>query len=197
MLSQDDVQFYLSVLRGVSAADIFRLFKAAKTKKINAGEIYIHQQSNFQKMAYIKKGLIRAYQLKENGDEITILLRWEGQFVASHDCVFAQKPSRFIFQAMEDTILTEIDYNEALAVTDRHPVLVDYKINLLKDMLAQSVDRIESFILLSPTERYLKLIHEKPNIVNRVPDKYLSTYLGITPVSLSRIRKRITLAQTR
>jgi CRP-like cAMP-binding protein len=195
MLSQEDVQFYLSVLKGVSAVDIFRLFKAAKTKKILAGEVYIHEQSNFQKMAYIKKGLIRAYQLKGNGDEVTILLRWEGQFVASHDCVFAGKPSRFIFQAMEDTVLTEIDYTEALEVTDRHPVLVEYKINLLKDMLAQSVDRLESFVLLSPKERYLKLLQEKPNIVNRVPDKYLSTYLGITAVSLSRIRKRIVSEQ--
>jgi FixJ family two-component response regulator len=58
-------------------------------------------------------------------------------------------------------------------------------------MLAQSMDRIESFVLLSPEERYRQLVEQKPNIVNRVPNKYIATFLGITPVSLSRLRRRM------
>jgi Mn-dependent DtxR family transcriptional regulator len=58
-------------------------------------------------------------------------------------------------------------------------------------MLAESMVRVESFILLTPEERYLKLIRDKHDIVQRVHDKYIATFLGITPVSLSRIRKRI------
>jgi hypothetical protein len=51
---------------------------------------------------------------------------------------------------------------------------------------------MESFVLLSPEERYMQLLKDKPDIFNRVHNKYLATLLGITPVSLSRIRKRIT-----
>jgi CRP-like cAMP-binding protein len=191
MLSQEDIQFYISILKGVNIIDIYRLFKTAKTKKIRAGEIYIHEGTASTKMGHIKKGLMRAYQLKPNGDEITILLRWESQFVGSYDTIMWQKPSRFIFQAMEDTTLTETDYNLVQEMADRNSSIGAYRSIFQVDMLKEATDRIESFVLLSPTERYLKLIHEKPDIANRVPDKYLSTYLGITPVSLSRIRKRI------
>jgi CRP-like cAMP-binding protein len=195
MLSQEDIQFYISILKGVNVIDIYRLFKTAKTKKIRAGEIYIHEQSTSTRMGHIKKGLMRAYHLKANGDDVTILLRWENQFVGSYDTIMWQKPSRFIFEAIEDTTLTEVDYNKMQELADRNPSLGAHRSNFQVHMLEEAIDRIESFVLLSPKERYLKLIHEKPDIVNRVPDKYLSTFLGITPVSLSRIRKRIASGQ--
>ena len=78
MLSPEDIQFYVSILKGVSIADIYRLFKTAKTKSLKAGDIYIDEGTVSTKMGHIKKGLMRAYQLKPNGDEITMLLRWEG-----------------------------------------------------------------------------------------------------------------------
>jgi hypothetical protein len=53
------------------------------------------------------------------------------------------------------------------------------------------MEKVADFLLLSAEERYLKLVNEKPDIVNRVPNKYIATMLGITPVSLSRIRKRV------
>jgi hypothetical protein len=57
--------------------------------------------------------------------------------------------------------------------------------------LKQTFGRIDSFVLLSPEERYKKYIKDFPGIVNRAPDKHIANVLGITPVSLSRIRKRI------
>lgn len=195
MLNQEDIQFYVSILKGVNIIDIYRLFKTAKTKKIRAGEIYIDEGTISTKMGHIKKGLMRAYQLKPNGDEITILLRWEGQFVGSYDTIMWQQPSRFIFQAVEDITLTEIDYNLVYEMADRNSSIGAYRSIFQVDMLKEAMERIESFVLMSPTERYLNLIQEKPDIVNRVPDKYLSTFLGITPVSLSRIRKRIASGQ--
>jgi DNA-directed RNA polymerase subunit F len=85
----------------------------------------------------------------------------------------------------------ELDYKTAQGIIDNNPKLSSSRNTFLTNMLGQAMDRIESFVLLSPEERYNKLIAEKPDITNRVPDKYLATMLGITPVSLSRIRKRI------
>ncbi|MCO6149448.1 hypothetical protein [Flavobacterium sp. NRK1] len=67
--------------------------------------------------------------------------------------------------------------------------------HVLMSMLSASLEMIEDFILLTPEERYKKLIAEKFDIVNRVPDKYIASMLGVTPVSLSRIRKRIIKAR--
>ncbi|MES2425660.1 MAG: Crp/Fnr family transcriptional regulator [Bacteroidota bacterium] len=195
MLDQEDIQYYISLLKGVNVVDIYRLFKTAKTKKLRAGEVYIYEGSMSTKMGRIKSGLIRGYQLKVNGDEITITLSWENQFVGSYDSIAWQRPSRFIFQAMEDTTLMEIDYGIMQEFADRNSAIGAHRSNIQLRMLEKAIDRIESFVLLSPTERYLKLVQDKADIVNRVPDKHLATYLGITPVSLSRIRKRIALGQ--
>ena len=62
---------------------------------------------------------------------------------------------------------------------------------VFQKMMRHQLARVESFVLNSPEERYLKYIKDYPDLINRVPDKYIAHVLGITPVSLSRIRKRI------
>jgi CRP-like cAMP-binding protein len=193
MLDAEEISFYLSVFKGLNPKDIYDIFKLAHTRKLAAGDIYIAEGATHKKLAYIRKGLIRAYYLKENGDEFTLLLQWEGKFIASHDAIIHQRPSRFIYQALEDTVLMEVDYEKALPVLNNNPRLSSTQASFLRGMLAESMARVESFILLSAEERYQQLVREKPDIVNRVPDKYLATLLGITPVSLSRIRKRISM----
>ncbi|AMR32789.1 hypothetical protein A0256_15845 [Mucilaginibacter sp. PAMC 26640] len=196
MLNAEDISFYLAIFKGLDFKDMYDLFKLAQTRKIVSGGVYIPLASANQKLAYIKTGLIRAYLLKPNGEEITVLLRWENQFIASHDTIILNQPSRFTYQALEDTVVLEIDYSKAQTILDNNPKLSATRNHFLQRMLAESMTRVESFILFSPEERYLQLVKEKPDIVNRVPDKYIATLLGITPVSLSRIRKRIATAKS-
>ncbi|SEM62126.1 cAMP-binding domain of CRP or a regulatory subunit of cAMP-dependent protein kinases [Mucilaginibacter gossypiicola] len=195
MLSFDDIEFYLRVFKELSYSDILELSQLSESRLLKAGEVYIAEGSSTHKLAYIKKGVIRSYFLKENGDEVTFMIRWENQFIASIDNIIHQKASRFTYQALEDTTLLEVDYKKAQLVVDDNPRLSNLRSTLLLHMLSQAMDRLEAFVILSPEERYIKLVQEKPDIVNRVADKYLATLLGITPVSLSRIRKRIAIAR--
>lgn len=188
-----ELDFFRSLFDGLSLEDIMQLYALAETRELKAGEIYIKTGVLSYKLALIRQGLIRAFLKNQNGDEVTLMLRWEQQFVASMDGVLHQRPSRFIYQALEDTILVEVDFMQVQSLIDNHPKLSAARNHILLQMLSQAMDRVESFVLLSAEERYLKLMKEKPGIFNRVPDKYISTLLGITPVSLSRIRKRISL----
>jgi len=196
MLSPGDISFYLSAFKGLDLKDVYDIYKLSKTRTLAAGDIYIDLGSVHEKLAYIKKGLIRAYHLQPNGEDITLLLRWENQFIASHDNIILQQPSRFVYHALEDTVILEFDYSKAQQLLDNNPRLSATRSSFLLTMLADSMERVEGFVLLSPLERYLQLVKEKPDIINRVPDKYLATLLGITPVSLSRIRKRIASAKS-
>jgi CRP-like cAMP-binding protein len=191
MLDVQKIKHYLSLFKDLTLADLVKLFRMAKTRTLNTGDIYIKEGSAYKKLAYIKKGLIRAYFTKENGDEITVLLRWEDQFLASHDSVILRQPSRFVYQALEDTELLELDYDLAQDMFDKNQQYAKARNFFLLNMLAESMARVETFIMLNPEERYLKLMKDKPDIINRVPNKYIASLLGITPVSLSRIRKRI------
>ncbi|RYE19130.1 MAG: Crp/Fnr family transcriptional regulator [Sphingobacteriales bacterium] len=191
MIDAEKIRFYLGLFKDLKLADLMQLIGMAKTRRLALGEIFIKQDALTSKLAYIKKGLIRAYTIKPNGEEVTILLRWEDQFVASHDNIILHRPSKFFYQAIEDTTILELDYDAAQALFDKNPRFAEARNFFVLNMLADSMARIEGFITLSPEERYQRLLKEKPDVVKRVPDKYIATMLGITPVSLSRIRKRI------
>jgi CRP-like cAMP-binding protein len=197
MLSSEDIQFYLGIFKGLSLSDLHQLFTMAHTRRLKAGDVYIAEGSTASRLGFIRKGLIRAYTIKSNGDDVTLMLRWENQFVASHDVIILNQPSRFIYQALEDTVLMELDYHRIEKLLDNNPKLSSHRNIFLLRMLAEALERMESFVLLTPEERYLQLMKDKPDIFNRVHNKYLATLLGITPVSLSRIRKRIAAAPKR
>ncbi|MBC9909511.1 Crp/Fnr family transcriptional regulator [Chitinophaga varians] len=190
-VSMETLQNLLQQLNTVSPSDMAPLFAATRQVKLDAGETYIREGDSARKLAYLEKGIIRAYAVMNNGDEATLFLRCEGQFIASHDTIIRQRPSRFIYRALEDVIMVEIDYDQLEAVLRENPRLEPLRSYFLQLMLAEALDSIEAFVTLSPEERYLQLLESRGDMVNRVPDKYIASMLGVTPVSLSRIRKRI------
>ena len=111
--------------------------------------------------------------------------------VASADVIFFNQPSGLFFQALEPTQLIYIDYDMLQQIISDNPKLEANRKYILQNVLKEALQRVDSFVLCSPEERYLNFIKGNPDIVNRVPDKYIANVLGITPVSLSRIRKRI------
>lgn len=171
--------------------DIEPLYAISRLITLAANEIYIPKGDLGKRLAFIEKGVMRAYTHKENADEVTLFLRWEGQFIASHDTILHQRPSRFIYRALEPSILMEIDYVELEDMLKLHPDLEPLRNFFLMRMLSETLQVMESFVLQSPEERYRELVNERAQLVNRVADKYIASMLGITPVSLSRIRKRM------
>ncbi|MCB0665188.1 MAG: Crp/Fnr family transcriptional regulator [Saprospiraceae bacterium] len=191
MISAEKLQLYFKIFRGLSLVDLQSIYHLVQKRQLAVGEIFIQTDSLQRKMAYIRKGLIRAYTINEKGDEITMMLRWEDQFVASPDAIIRDQPSRYQYEALEPTELLQIDYDGLQEVLKKNPSYEQVRRHFLLKMLGESLDKVESFILLNPEERYLEFINKKTDIVNRVPDKYIAHILGITPVSLSRIRRRI------
>jgi CRP-like cAMP-binding protein len=191
MLGPDKINYYLSLFRDITLDDLQHIIGLATPRQLSAGEIYIRPGSSQNKLAYITQGIIRVYYVKDSGEEFTVLLRWEDQFFSSYDSTLFHQPSRFTYEALEDTQLLETDFNVLMDFLDQDPRLARTKQFFLLDMLAEAMHRVESFVLLSPEERYLAFIQEKPDIIQRVPGKYLASLLGVTPVSLSRIRSRI------
>ncbi len=179
------------MFRGLSMTDLKNIYHLVSVRTMKPGDIFIRAGCERKHIAYIRKGLIRSFLINDKGDEITTMLRWEDQFVASHDNVVWNRPSRFDFEALEPTELIQMDYDKLQQVLRSNPAYEQVRKHFLLKVIGESLERVESFILLNPEERYLKLIEQKPEIVNRVQDKYIAHILGITPVSLSRIRRRI------
>jgi CRP-like cAMP-binding protein len=169
-----------------------QLLQFAKQKHVSASEIYIPQGKFFKKIFFIKKGTLRSYYLTETGEEKTIFFRWDGQFGAIPECIFDNQTSNQIWQALEDCELFEIDFDLLEEMSENNVQLMKIRMGFVQVMLLEAIQRIEGFVLDKPEARYQKLISQKPEINNRVADKYIASYIGVTPVSLSRIRKRLT-----
>ena len=172
---------------------LLALLRNVTIKSIKKGEILIEQGAEKKDIFFIRKGLIRAYHIFEDGHEKTFQLFPEYHVLSNAHSVLYNEPSKFSYQAIEPTKVYSIDYNSFLEMTAKNPKLLEIsRTHIGQKALKQSYNRVESFVLLSPEERYRKYMQDYPTVINRAPDKYIANVLGITPVSLSRIKGRIT-----
>jgi CRP-like cAMP-binding protein len=195
MIDMTRLREYLNLFAEFTLEDVQAVFSLTRKKTLKAGETLVNAGDMYRKLCYIKSGLMRAYIINSRGEESTLFFRAEDQHIAPYDCIFDNKPSRFFIEAFEDTVLHEIDYEVLQKFLERHPRYEKARKYFLQKLLMENLLRVESFILLPPKERYMQFVKENPQLVQRVPDKYLASILGITPVSLSRIRKRIKQAK--
>ena len=167
------------------------LFKASARTTFNKREFLFTPGSTSNEVFFITKGLVRAFTINEKLEEITIALYPENSFVVNVDQFLFDEASNYYYEAYEKTKTLSIDYCIANKIVDNHPILAKNKQQVFRKFLRSMFRRIESFVLYSPEERYIRYTEMFPYITNRVPDKYIANILGITPVSLSRIRKRL------
>jgi CRP-like cAMP-binding protein len=169
-----------------------KLLRNVSIRSIKKGEILIPEGATNKDVYFIRKGLIRSYASDDMEDEITFQLYPEYHAIINLHSLLFNEPSKFSYQALEDTKIYAVDYDSFIEMTSKNPKLLEInRLYLGRTAMKQAFQRVESFVFLSPEERYKKYVKDYPNVINRAPDKYIANVLGITPVSLSRIRKRI------
>ncbi len=168
------------------------LVRNVSIQKVIKGEILIPVGSTDNNVFFIRKGLVRSYMINEKAEEITFQLYPEYSLFGNVHSVLLNEPSKFSYQALENCKVYMVDYNSYRGMVAKNPQLLEISQTYLgRNVLKSAFQRIESFVFLSPEERYKKFAKNHPNVIERTPDKYIANVLGITPVSLSRIRNRI------
>jgi CRP-like cAMP-binding protein len=140
-----------------------------------------------QRIFFVKQGVLRLWA-NNNGDDITLRFCFENEAASSF---LGNEPSIFTIEALEDSIIMILKISDFKKILDTTPAYKDLFIELLSKRVSDYAKLFLSRITKSPEERYLDLMNNNPKILLRVPQHYIATYLGITPVSLSRIRNRI------
>ncbi len=136
---------------------------------------------------FVSNGCIRIYYFKEDVD-ITESFEFENAFVARAESLFTGKASLKAIQSIEDSTLIAIDSTKLFQLFDKHHDLERLFRKIIESSYVNTVNRIESLQFHTAEERYLNLLKDHSTILKRVPLKLIASYLGITPVSLSRIR---------
>jgi CRP-like cAMP-binding protein len=136
---------------------------------------------------YINKGMARIYYFKDDID-VTECFAFENQIIARVESLFSGKPSRKGIQMLENSEVVAINATKLFQLYDTFPDIERLFRRIFEAGYVDTVNRIESLQFHSAEERYRELLQTSPDILKRVPLKLIASYLGITPVSLSRIR---------
>lgn len=142
-----------------------------------------------EKLYLIRKGCLRLFFYNE-GKDIAFQFFFEGDFVASFDSLYKRTPSLFYLESIEPTELTAIRREDFYNLINNNLSFRQLYEEKLIDRFHAYQQLFLSRIKNTPQRRYEELLKEYPNIIQRVPQHYIASYLGITPVSLSRIRNR-------
>ena len=134
---------------------------------------------------------MRNYIINDNGEEITVVFATEMQGITPYATLLKDKAASETTAAIEPTLLFTIDFLLFKKKTESDPLLMRFYADMLETALVAAVERIEDFTKKKPEQRYRRLLEVHGFLIERVPLKYLASYLGITAVSLSRIRKRL------
>lgn len=154
----------------------------AKTTLLEAGKVS-------QNLFYIRQGCVRLW-FNQDGKDITFQFFLERHSVASIESFLQNVPSLFSIETIEPTTVWVYKKTDIVQLMADTPALKDELYNLITGRLLNYTHLFLSRIKDTPQQRYENLVKEYPEIIKRVPQHYIASFLGITPVSLSRIKNR-------
>ena len=189
------IKTYLDHIATISDADWAFFTSKLQRRIIPKKTVFLKRDAIENHISFIESGVVRLYIPKEDPEkEITFGFSFKNQFISAYDSFLTQKPSTYELQALTETTILSISYEDLQAV---------YKTTLIGNLVGRlTAERLfllkskrEQYLLnLSAEERYMKLFKERPELLKVVPLKYISSYIGITAQALSRIRKRLSSA---
>ncbi len=153
------------------------------------GTILLAEGERTDECFFILAGCLRIYYVVD-GEEKTTAFFTEMEGV-NPQCVVDKKPSKYYIACVEDSILTVGNPEMEAIMFERFPKFEILFRKLSEELLAQSQISFDDFKTSSPEQRYLKLQEARPDLLQRIPQGQLASFLGIKPPSLSRIRARI------
>lgn len=186
----EEIKQVMRQMINVSEDELNDFLSGAFTQKFKRQEIVSRPDIIPNEIFFINKGLIRVLITDKEGTEHTIHFALENQFIADYSNFIQQQPSIYTLQALEETqavILPrstiEWGYNNLKEGQKMGRIIAEYYF-IYQD------DRIKNNYIRTPKQRYDSITEVFPNIHNRVPQHMIASYLGITPIHLSRLKKQ-------
>ena len=161
--------------------------------EVPARTILLQEGAVSKKAFIIEKGCLRLW-FNNQGRDVTFQFFFENEAVSSIESFRKNIPSFFTIETIEPSVIHMIhkkDMEKIFNDINEMPEMKGRMLNIAFDRQFHYMKHFLSFIKDTPTQRYLNLIRENPQIILRVPQHYIASYLGITPVSLSRIRNKM------
>ena len=187
---QNELIEYISRYIDLNEEETKAVIEEIPIKTFKKGTVLLKEGEISKECYFNLKGLVRQYQIVD-GEEKTTFFYTEEQGIADTEGAMKNIPSKCYWVCEEDTTLTIGKYEVEEDFYKRFPKFETLCRILSAKYFGTYQEILSTYIIKSPEERYLDLLKNRPELIERVPQYQLASYLGIKPESLSRIRKRI------
>ncbi|WP_019154166.1 Crp/Fnr family transcriptional regulator [Robertmurraya massiliosenegalensis] len=174
-----------------SAEEMEAIMKDLVIESYEKNTILLKQGEISSKCYFVLKGCVRQYFIDADGKEVTVNFFTEEQAVVLFKSYKNKVPSDYFLACNEESTLVVGTLESEETMYRQFPVLEKLTRDMVEENFGKEQDERVRFIAQAPEERYQLLLKQRPELINRVPQHQLASYLGITPESLSRIKRRI------
>ncbi|MFD0988776.1 Crp/Fnr family transcriptional regulator [Mariniflexile jejuense] len=181
---------FLNSISDISEDIVEELLKISDLKTVKAGNQIVKLGEIPSKVYMLVSGVVRCYISTESGKEFNKSFYLPITFVAPLTALINQCPSIFVFETLLDCELYEVDYKKFMELCKKYDDLNTLYTKIIETVYITYEKRLVDLISLDAKDRYLELRNEIPNVETLIPQYHIASYLGITPVQLSRIRKK-------
>ncbi|TGE06157.1 Crp/Fnr family transcriptional regulator [Hymenobacter fodinae] len=162
------------------------------TKHIPRKGYFVRQGTHASELALVVSGASRLFYTRPDGEEKTTYFFFENHLMGAYQSCLTGQPTAFSIQALSPLELITFPYAVLERLYEEWPAYERFGRKIAEYLLLGTDARLAELLLLSPEQRYQALLRShKTKILERIPQHYIASYLGVTPVSLSRIRARV------
>lgn len=175
----------------VDEEEVDSLVANCRVMQVNKETFLLQKGEHCRHTFFVEKGLLRQYSIDERGKEHILSFAPENWFVTDRESAYFNQPSAYYIQALEDSHVVLIDDDFIQRLSQKIPKFTEFNNRLLHNHIRQQQHRINLLLSAVAEDRYLQFVAMYPDILLRVPQAMIASYLGITPESLSRVRKEL------
>lgn len=189
----DEIYLYLQTHFGITYKDWEIIASKMYIEKFKKKEIILQPGGQEEHLSFLSKGVLRFFIPTEENKEtdITYDFMFEKKFACADESFITRTPSIYGIEALTDVLLYRFTYNDLQDIYKKTESAERIGRIAHQNLFLERSQRLYSFLRYSAKERYQNLFKENPILIKQIPQKYIASYLGITPQALSRIKRQI------
>lgn len=184
-----DLKTFLNQYANFSDIELESIVSRFKNKLIKKNDYLLNQGDTCKDLVFVRRGCLRLYYLKDDIG-VSVWFAFPQSSAIEIYSFISESPSNYFLQAIEDTDVFYLPKTELANLYNHHPKMQEMMRKFWEDVILNLIKRFTALQTDSAEKRYLELL-KKPDYLVTIPQKYLASFIGVTPTSLSRIRKQI------
>lgn len=188
---QNIIQYFKNLFPSLTQEEIDAILSITKIDIIEKDDCFIKAGEYKPMIGLVIQGIIRGYYITDAGQELTPFFWDENLVTGSWETLYLKQPSALNYEAIETTTLAVVDFIAFKKLAAQHSTIQKVYIEMVEIILTNTLLHQQSYYNEKPEKRYELFKEQSPKLLKRIAQKHMASYLGITPISFSRMKKRL------